>query len=70
LENLLAGSNGLYEFSLDEMIPTEHLLQRINVFATAVLADWAFCNTVCRKRTFHNPAIVETVHGSKLTFAK
>jgi transposase len=28
-----------YEFSLDEMIPTNHLLRRINVFATAVLAD-------------------------------
>jgi hypothetical protein len=25
-----------YEFSLDEMIPTDHLLRRINVFATAV----------------------------------
>jgi transposase len=28
-----------YEFSLDEMIPTDHLLRRINVFAAAVLAD-------------------------------
>jgi transposase len=28
-----------YEFSLDEMIPTDHLLRKINVFATAVLAD-------------------------------
>jgi hypothetical protein len=28
-----------YEFSLDEMIPTDHLLRRINGFATAVLAD-------------------------------
>ena len=28
-----------YEFNLDEMIPTDHLLRRINVFATAVLAD-------------------------------
>src|SRR5690348_5314976 len=28
-----------YEFSLDEMIPTDHLLRRINVFATSVLAD-------------------------------
>jgi hypothetical protein len=28
-----------YKFSLDEMIPTDHLLRRINVFATAVLAD-------------------------------
>jgi len=28
-----------YEFSLDEMIPTDHLLRRINVFATAILAD-------------------------------
>jgi transposase len=28
-----------YEFSLDEVIPAEHLLRRINVFATAVLAD-------------------------------
>jgi transposase len=28
-----------YEFSLDEIIPTDHLLRRINVFATAVLAD-------------------------------
>ena len=28
-----------YEFSLDEMIPTDHLLRRINVFANAVLAD-------------------------------
>jgi hypothetical protein len=29
----------LYEFSLDEMIPADHLLRRINVFVTAVLAD-------------------------------
>jgi transposase len=28
-----------YEFSLDEMIPTDHQLRRINVFATVVLAD-------------------------------
>jgi transposase len=28
-----------YEFSLDDVIPTDHLLRRINVFATAVLAD-------------------------------
>src|SRR5262250_3638888 len=28
-----------YEFSLDEMIPPDHLLRRINVFATAVLSD-------------------------------
>jgi transposase len=28
-----------YEFSLDEMIPADHLLRRINVFATDVLAD-------------------------------
>src|SRR5215470_706878 len=28
-----------YEFSLDEMIPSDHLLRRINVFATAALAD-------------------------------
>jgi hypothetical protein len=28
-----------YEFSLDEMIPADHLLRRINVFATAVLGD-------------------------------
>jgi transposase len=28
-----------YEFSLDDMIATDHLLRRINVFATAVLAD-------------------------------
>jgi transposase len=28
-----------YEFSLDEMIPTDHLLRRINAFVTAVLAD-------------------------------
>src|SRR6201993_5110947 len=28
-----------YEFSLDEMIPADLLLRRINVFATAVLAD-------------------------------
>src|SRR6202166_5033925 len=28
-----------YEFNLDEMIPKSHLLRRINVFATAVLAD-------------------------------
>ena len=28
-----------YEFSLDEMIPANHLLRRINVFAIAVLAD-------------------------------
>jgi transposase len=28
-----------YEFNLDEMIPPDHLLRRMNVFATAVLAD-------------------------------
>src|SRR5438874_6919391 len=28
-----------YEFSLDEIIPADHLLRRINVFATAVLGD-------------------------------
>src|ERR1700750_1916078 len=28
-----------YEFNLDEMIPPDHLLRRIDVFATAVLAD-------------------------------
>src|SRR5580692_2923552 len=28
-----------YEFRLDEMVPPDHLLRRINVFATAVLAD-------------------------------
>jgi hypothetical protein len=28
-----------YEFSLDEIIPTDHLLRRINLFAPAVLAD-------------------------------
>src|ERR1700736_5385956 len=28
-----------YEFSLDEMIPKDHLLRRLDVFATAVLAD-------------------------------
>ena len=28
-----------YEFNLDEMIPKTHLLRRLNVFATAVLAD-------------------------------
>ena len=28
-----------YEFSLDQIIPTDHLLRRINVFAAAVLAD-------------------------------
>jgi transposase len=28
-----------YEFSLDQMIPTDHLLRRINVFAAAVLSD-------------------------------
>ena len=28
-----------YEFSLEDMIPADHLLRRINVFATAVLAD-------------------------------
>jgi transposase len=28
-----------YEFCLDEMFPAGHLLRRINVFATAVLAD-------------------------------
>ncbi len=28
-----------YEFCLDEMIPRDYLLQRINVFATAVLTD-------------------------------
>ena len=28
-----------YEFSLDEMVPTDHLLRRINVFVAAVLAD-------------------------------
>ena len=28
-----------YEFSLDEMIPKDHPLRRINVLATAVLTD-------------------------------
>jgi hypothetical protein len=28
-----------YEFNLDEMIPKEHLLRRMNVFVTGVLAD-------------------------------
>jgi hypothetical protein len=28
-----------YEFSLDDIVPADHLLRRINVFATAVLAD-------------------------------
>ena len=28
-----------YEFSLDDVIPADHLLRRINVFATSVLAD-------------------------------
>ena len=28
-----------YEFNLDEMVPTSHLLRRINVIVTAVLAD-------------------------------
>src|ERR1700722_5877300 len=28
-----------YEFSLDEMIPMDHLLRRIDGFATAILAD-------------------------------
>ena len=28
-----------YEFSLDEMVPTDRLLRRINVFVAAVLAD-------------------------------
>src|SRR5438045_9181532 len=28
-----------YEFSLYRMVPPDHLLRRINVFATAVLAD-------------------------------
>jgi len=28
-----------YEFNLDAMIPRSHLLRRINVFVTAVLAD-------------------------------
>jgi hypothetical protein len=44
-----------YEFSLDEMIPTDHLLRRINVFATAILADLheqlkAFCGDIGRTR--------------------
>ena len=43
-----------YEFSLDEMIPTDHLLRRINVFAAAVLADrddGQFCNLHSRQLT-------------------
>jgi transposase len=28
-----------YEFSLDDVIPRDHLLRRVNVFATAVLSD-------------------------------
>jgi transposase len=28
-----------YEFSLDDTVPLDHLLRRINVFATVVLAD-------------------------------
>src|SRR5436305_11126411 len=42
-----------YEFSLDQMVPPDHLLRRINVFATAVLADLhgqltAFCSDIGR----------------------
>jgi hypothetical protein len=29
----------LYEFNLDEVIPKEHLLRRMNVFVTSALAD-------------------------------
>jgi transposase len=28
-----------YEFNLDEMVPKEHLLRRMNVFVTGVLSD-------------------------------
>jgi hypothetical protein len=28
-----------YEFNLDEVIPKEHLLRRMNVFVTGVLAE-------------------------------
>jgi hypothetical protein len=28
-----------YEFSLDDVIPRDHLLRRVNVFATTVLSD-------------------------------
>jgi hypothetical protein len=28
-----------YEFDLDEMVPADHLLRRLNVFVTAALAD-------------------------------
>jgi hypothetical protein len=28
-----------YEFSLDEVVPPDHLLRRLNVFAGSVLAD-------------------------------
>jgi len=28
-----------YDFNLDEMIAADHLLRRINIFTTAVLAD-------------------------------
>jgi hypothetical protein len=28
-----------YEFNLDDMIPKDHMLRRINVFVTAVLGD-------------------------------
>ena len=38
-DSCLGGGQLFYEFSLDEMIPTDHLLRRINVFATAALAD-------------------------------
>ena len=49
-----------YEFSLDEMIPTDHLLRRINVFATAVLADLhnqlkAFYSDIGRPSRYGHP---------------
>ncbi|MEH2541708.1 transposase [Bradyrhizobium sp. AZCC 1577] len=38
-ESAMMGRQDEIRGSLDEMIPTDHLLRRINVFATAVLAD-------------------------------
>jgi hypothetical protein len=33
-----------YEFRLDDRVPKNHLLRRINVFVTAALACYSACN--------------------------
>jgi len=41
-----------YDFNLDEVIPKDHLLRRINVIVTVVLAD---CTPTMALRPFRAP---------------